>query len=214
MAHDYKLSACFGKQTFKHASAKVLVAGWRTKHGGATIEDLDFRKSVGIQQMMHTIGSNKSLAGTSSHHGAWYTYNMGQDTGEEALIKLTVQKTLSGSVIAHSSLLFVTVAAGPALSVTVDFTPSPEATANTRNILYGRGYIITPEQAKDLYGLYIPKSTLNTYFDPEEVSEDFNIATRNGESYDIPLEKDLLGGETAIAIPIPANRRVRRIRRI
>jgi hypothetical protein len=126
------------------------------------------------QKLLKTVASRAVNAGETKHNGQWYFYDFEQPEGE-ILLKLTVQKRADRVEMANSNLLFLLNKNAP--SVRVSITPIPDVAAQLSDIcvLYAKGFVVTPKQCKELWGMQIPKHELSNRFDPEEVEEDFAV---------------------------------------
>jgi hypothetical protein len=181
------LTSCFGKQTFKHSTTQARVVGWRITPEIKNGEPLNYKDSMFSQKLLKTASSRAVNSGATKHNGQWYFYDFEQPE-EDMLLKITIQKRAARVETANSNLLFLLKDTGP--SVRISATPIPDADAALNHIclLYAKGYVVTPKQCKDLWGMQIPRHELSNKFDPEEVEEDFEIVAIGGGTPDLKTE--------------------------
>ena len=206
MTERMPMTSCFGKQTFPDSTTQGMLVGW-SLDGVSPENPIHYQDTIFLQRLLNSTGSHAVQSGPSKHNGAWYHYTFDQPQ-EPYLLQLTVKKRAAKVEMAHSCLLFYMTPSGSPISISVRHIQDVNATQTRTTMLYARGYVVSPAQCKELWGLSIAKGVLSHKFDQEEVDEDFIITTVGSEHYRLPTETNrITGKKQAVVVQIRRPRR-------
>lgn len=194
-----------GSQTYSMAATSLLARAYTLTDEGLTFQP--------IHRVLTSCRNSKMLADSRGHesHGAWTTFTSESMT-ERALLDLRIKKTVRSATRAFCGLMLLLDPSAPLINVVVRTTPSgnhaalPELCA-----FHGRAFIIDVDQARAL-GMVISRGDQTTYYDPEEVAEEFAVEVIETGRDTRPNIVTAANGE-AVILPSRAKRRINLSRR-
>ena len=161
----------YGGHTFRHSSTKVACFAL-----GLADAAPEFKAKGAIQKVYgEAVDRNTTLASKDGYedHGKWYRTKFAANG--RGLLFPYLKKTLSGAIHTACQLIIYPCDTAPVINVTIRATADRLATQEEVSVFFGRGFVMSPEEASDTFGLRMSSRDVKNFFDEEEVDEEFDV---------------------------------------
>lgn len=116
------------------------------------------------------------------NRGLFFTHTFETENKLRYLFSIRIYKRVQGILLANSTIVLLHDAKAPKITVDTVFPESSEVLSGLVNLFYGNAYIITPQQANEVFPGAFKQDVILKYCDPLEVHEDFIVKSITGES--------------------------------
>jgi hypothetical protein len=213
MSEDKVFLACHGRQTFGSVTESVAVFGIRyPKPGEPNVEWSSKAIAANVFTKHGTMQRMDASSDGFKDHGAWYNTTYTSSAKDTHILVFMYTRRIAKQLQSQCCLNLMVSPSAPAfIDVNVDLVPnSLSALSNRITLFSGNAFVLDNDGLKKL-GVIASPADLSHFMDKDEVSEEFDIVSRNGVDPKMNyMEVDDGSGETrAIPIAKPAGRRLR-----